>query len=117
MSRFSNSEGRGFQLTFDNGWTISVQFSGGHYCDNKNESYDWARNRAMDSMPVHSSNAEIAVWSNSGPHSRGLIYLENDNVRGWTTTDEVAQVIHKLKTAKSTLTNKQMSKRLSVIWK
>ena len=113
MSRFSNSEGRGFHLTFENDWTISVQFSGGHYCDNKHESYDWARNRVMDSMPVHSSNAEIAVWRRNGE----LIWLGNDNVRGWTTTDEVAQVIHKLRTAKSTLTNTQMTKRLSKIWK
>ena len=113
MSRFSNSEGRGFHLTFDNDWTISVQFSGGHYCDNKNESYDWARNRVMDSIPVHSSNAEIAVWRRND----GLIYLENDNVRGWTSADEVARVIHKVSTAKSTLTNKQMTKRLSTIWK
>ena len=117
MSRFSNSEGRGFHLTFDNGWTISVQFSGGHYCDNKEKHWSWARDRAMDNMPVHSSNAEIAVWSNSGPHNGGLVYLENDNVRGWTTADEVAQVIHKLRTAKSTLTNEQMTKRLSTIWK
>ena len=117
MSRFSNSEGRGFHLTFDNGWTISVQFSGGHYCDNKEKHWSWARDRAMDNMPVHSSNAEIAVWSNSGPHNGGLVFLENDNVRGWTSADEVAQVIHKLRTAKSTLTNKQMTKRLSTIWK
>ena len=113
MSRFSNSEGRGFHLTFDNDWTISVQFSGGHYCDNKHESYDWARNRAMDSIPVHSSNAEIAVWRRNS----GLIWLENDTVRGWTSADEVARVIHKVSTAKSTLTSKQMTKRLSTIWK
>ena len=113
MSRFSNSEGKGFHLTFDNGWTISVQFSGGHYCDNKEESYDFAKRRILDGRTMSSSNAEIAVWRKNG----GLIFLENDNVRGWTTTDEVAQVIHKLRTAKSTLTNKQMTKRLSVVWK
>ena len=116
MSRFSNSEGRGFHLTFDNGWTISVQFSGGHYCDNKEKHWSWARERAMDNMPVHSSNAEIAVWSNRISDS-GLIWLENDTVRGYTTADEVAQVIHKVSTAKSTLTSKQMTKRLSNIWK
>ena len=117
MSRFSNSEGRGFHLTFDNDWTISVQFSGGHYCDNKEESYDYALNRMLSGRTMSSSNAEIAVWSNSGPHNGGLVWLENDNVRGWTTTDEVAQVIHKVSTAKSTLTNKEMTKRLSKIWK
>ena len=117
MSRFSNSEGRGFHLTFDNGWTISVQFSGGHYCDNKNESYDFAKHRMLSGRTMSSSNAEIAVWSNSGPNNGELIRLQDDCVRGWTTTDEVAQVIHKLRTAKSTLTNKEMTKRLSKIWK
>ena len=43
--------------------------------------------------------------------------LEHDTVRGWTSTDEVAKVIHKVSTAKSTLTSKQMTKRLSTIWK
>ena len=43
--------------------------------------------------------------------------LENDVVRGWSTVDEVAKVIHKVSTAKSTLTSKQMTKRLSTIWK
>ena len=113
MSRFSNSEGRGFHLTFENDWTISVQFSGGHYCDNKEESYDFAKNRILNGKTTSSSNAEIAVWRRNG----GLIWLENDNVRGWNTTNEVAQVIHKVSTAKSTLTDKQMTKRLSTIWK
>ena len=43
--------------------------------------------------------------------------LEHDTVRGWTSADEVAQVLHKVSTAKSTLTSKQMTKRLSTIWK
>jgi len=38
-----------------------------------------------------------------------LIWLEDNTVRGYTTADEVAQVIHKVSTAKSTLTSKQMT--------
>ena len=116
MSRFSNSRGSGFHLTFDNDWTVSVQFSGGHYCDNRNERWDFAREQAAKGASIRSSNAEIAVWSNRISDS-GLIWLENDTVRGYTTADEVAQVIHKVSTAKSTLTSKQMTKRLSTIWK
>ena len=113
MSRFSNTGGRGFHLTFDNNWTISVQFSGGHYCDNKEEHWNFAQNQIAKGDSVRSSNAEIAVWRKNG----GLILLEHDNVRGWCTANEVAQVIHKVSTAKSTLTSKQMTKRLSKIWK
>jgi len=31
---------RGFQLTFENGITISVMFGGGCYCKNNNKRYD-----------------------------------------------------------------------------
>ena len=114
MSRFENS-GRGFHLTFDNKWTISVQFSGGHYCDNYDKHWNFAQKQIAKGDSISSSTAEIAVWNNSP--SMEMVWLENDNVRGYTTTDKVAQVIHKISTAKSTLTSKQMSKRLSKIWK
>ena len=116
MSRFSNSRGSGFHLTFDNDWTISVQFSGGHYCDNYTESWNFAREQIAKGGSISSKTAEIAVWSNR-ISDNGLIWLENDNVRGYNTTNEVAQVIHKVSTAKSTLTNKQMTKKLNKIWK
>ena len=116
MSRFSNSRGSGFHLTFDNNWTVSVQFSGGHYCDNYDKKWNFAEKQAAKGDSGRSSTAEIAVWSNRISDS-GLIWLEDDTVRGYTTADEVAQVIHKVSTAKSTLTDKQMTKRLSTIWK
>ena len=113
MSRFSNSEGRGFHLTFDNKWTISVQFCGGHYCDNKEKSYDLAKELIELSRPMHSTTAEIAVWKQNG----GLICLENDQVRGYTTADEVARVITIVSRAKSTINNKQMSNKLKRVWR
>ena len=116
MSRFSNCEGRGFHIRFDNGWTISVQFSGGHYCDNKNERYDIAKTRIERDLPTHSNNAEIAVWSNSGPHNGELIWLEDDNVRGWTTANEVAKVITIISRAKSNISNEEMSNKLKKVW-
>ena len=116
MSRFSNTGGTGFHLTFDNNWTVSVQFSGGHYCDNYTESWNFAREQMAKGGSISSKTAEIAVWSNRVNDS-GLTWLENDQVRGYTTANEVAQVIHKVSTAKSTLTSKQMTKRLSTIWK
>ena len=112
MSRFSNSRGSGFHLTFDNNWTVSVQFGGGHYCDNYTKNWNFAQEKVAKGDSIQSSTAEIAVLSNNG-----MISLENDTVRGYTTADEVAQVIHKVSTAKSTLTSKQMTKRLSKIWK
>lgn len=31
---FGITEGKGFHITFPNGWHLSVQFGGGNYCDN-----------------------------------------------------------------------------------
>ena len=117
MSRFSNSKGSGFHLKFDNDWTISVQFGGGHYCDNYTRGWNYAEERVVKGKSTWSSTAEIAVWKNDSIRDHGMVSLENDTVRGYNTTDEVAQVIHKVRTAKSTITNKEMTKRLSKIWK
>ena len=111
MSRFSNSEGRGFHLTFDNKWTISVQFCGGHYCDNYTKNWNFAQEKVAKGDSIQSSTAEIAVLSNNG-----MISLENDTVRGYTTADEVARVITIVSRAKSTINNKQMSNKLKKVW-
>ena len=110
MSRFSITGNKGFHLKFDNSWQVSVQFGPGNYCGRWNDEYG---------SPKHSDtwvsiNAEIAVWHDSNGE---MIMLERDVVRGYTTADEVAKVIYKVSTAKSTITNKQMTKRLSTIWK
>ncbi len=34
MGNFKNTHGQGFHISFDNGWTVSVQFGAGHYSDN-----------------------------------------------------------------------------------
>ena len=110
MSRFSINNHKGFNLKFNNNWRVSVQFGPGNYCDRRYAHY----NAPEKELHWESSDAEIAVW-----HGRDgkMVYLESDVVRGWCTTDEVAKVIHKVNTAKSTLTTKQMTKRLKVIWK
>ena len=110
MSRFSITNHKGFHLKFDNSWQVSVQFGPGNYCRRWNDKYRSPKN--SDSW--FSSNAEIAVWHDSDGE---MIMLERDVVRGYTTADEVAKVIYKVSTAKSTLTSKQMTKRLSKIWK
>lgn len=34
---FRICSGKGFQVVFENGYTVSVQFGGGNYCDNYND--------------------------------------------------------------------------------
>lgn len=75
---------RGFQMTFENGWTISVQFGEGNYCSGRKE------NREGISSAV---SAECAVWDSNGKWYR---LSEHDDVRGHMTTNEVGELIQKV---------------------
>lgn len=55
--------GKGFHITFQNRYTVSVQFGPGNYCDN----YD--RNIGRDEVTAGregSTTAECAVWAENG---------------------------------------------------
>jgi len=56
---FTSVQNRGFKLQFDNGWTISVQFGPGNYCDRQRDAYD----APMKEIAWSSENAEIAAWN------------------------------------------------------
>ena len=66
----------GFQMTFENGWTVSVQWGPGNYISD----------RGHNGM---SEDAEIAAWDKDG----NWYYFEdqNDNVKGWVSADEVSR--------------------------
>lgn len=80
---------KGFHMTFKNGYTISVQFGAGNYCDNYNEKFGFER--LTDT--VQSSNAEIAVWGEDG---KLLKITKYDTVIGHLTPNEVADWINKV---------------------
>jgi hypothetical protein len=60
---FCITGGKGFHVTFKNGYTVSVQFGPGNYCDN----YD-RRIGHEDAASARegSSTAECAVWGSDG---------------------------------------------------
>ena len=63
---------QGFKMTFNNGYTISIQFGSGNYCDEGE------------------TTAEVAVWDSNGDWVR----LEpNDDVRGHCSPEEVLEVM------------------------
>ena len=76
------TRGRGFHLTFDNGWTISVQIGYGNYCANRDKG-------SFDTVPEPSPDAEIAVMNPKGE----MVELVNDTVQGWVSTEKVADAI------------------------
>ena len=60
---FAITNNKGFHITFDNGWTVSVQFGWGNYCDHHGKPYDFDD---LTGYYGDSSTAEIAAWDTEG---------------------------------------------------
>jgi hypothetical protein len=60
---FKITDGKGFHMTFENGYTVSVQWGGGNYCDNYDEEIGGDRN-AVGKKGCR--DAEVAVWGQDG---------------------------------------------------
>jgi hypothetical protein len=107
VSEFVAQGNAGFQMTFDNGYTVSVRWQPGTYTEHndwstrKNEFSDWWNQPVSEANLVNgwaSRTAEVAVirrdeddskeskWYN--PHT-----LELGDPEGWLSTDEVATII------------------------
>lgn len=87
---FKITDGKGFHMTFANGYTVSVQFGGGNYCDNYDDpiSIDRSAQGAKGSR-----NAEVAVWASDGD----LIDhpdFEGDTVGGRQSVAQVLQLMN-----------------------
>lgn len=83
---FKICDQKGFHITFDNGYTVSVQFGPGNYSDN----YDL---NIIDYIgkPVPSSfTAETALIGPSGD----FIEYKNDDVQGRQTAEDVLELLN-----------------------
>ena len=63
---FTICAGKGFQMTFDNGCTVSVQFGPGNYCDRRLSRWDAPAKFAAEQENWESSTAEVAGWDGDG---------------------------------------------------
>jgi hypothetical protein len=85
---FKITRGKGFHMTFDNGWTVSVQWGAGNYCDHYSthlrtgEDYDRAD---RDVGSNGSMTAEIAAWDKDGT----WFDFGHDQVHGYVPADDV----------------------------
>ena len=70
---------KGFQMTFENGNTISVMFGKGNYCNTPEFEKDRTSNKT----------AEVAIWDKNG----NWYNFGNDTVKGWCNSNEVAEFI------------------------
>lgn len=99
-------------MTFSNSFTISVQFGQFNYCDRRTildslEDFDRIERDAELQIPVVSSpTAEVAIWQEVNVNTIGTSNWVNfsedgEQVRGWCTTDQVAEMIAVVSTAES----------------
>ena len=94
MSRFLATRNKGFRMTFENGFEISVQWGPGNYCERKDEDF----NKPQEERFWESRTAEIAIFNSK---DNSMITLGKDNVDGWLTPDKVAKVITMVSLAKT----------------
>lgn len=89
---FKITSGKGFHISFENGYTISIQFGYGNYCKNYN-----VENKTYSEC----ENAEIAIWDEDGVwHTKDFTGNDDDNVLGYVQPEMVAKMIFKVSTAK-----------------
>jgi hypothetical protein len=86
---FRSCQNKGFQLTFGNGWTVSVQFGPGNYCEHHNVlKYEAPRQQQV----WEAQEAEIAAWNSKNQ----WIPFEYDTVAGYKSSDDVLAFINRV---------------------
>jgi len=86
---------KGFQMTFPNELTISVQIGNMNYCSRKDTYTKYDAEMQMDI--VKSPDAEIAIWDEKGD----WFNFGHDTVKGWIPVTEVGIWIERVTKATS----------------
>lgn len=98
MKKFVSTMRKGFQMTFENGLTASVQWGAGNYCDNhfpEDMDFSWSKDASSDT-------AEVAVMNSKGDFIDINQFLpERFNgcnlYAGYLSPEEVLYVMNKVK--------------------
>ena len=88
---FAITRGRGFHLTFSNGWTASVQFGVGNYCEHHDDDAKFGSEQHKDMWSSY--DAEVAAWPRKG---KLIQYPNGDTVRGWLDADQVLAFLNEI---------------------
>ena len=86
---FCITDKKGFHIRFENGWTVSVQFCPGNYCQN----YD--RHIGDDEAlcgKIGSSDAECAMW---GPDGNMIELGDGDTVTNRSSPADVLALLNR----------------------
>lgn len=96
MTGFKITGGKGFHILFENGWTASVQWGPGNYCDNK-DNRKLLNGEERECGAMGCGNAEIAAWPKDG----SMIELKDGNtVLGWQTPAQVLAFLNDIASRK-----------------
>ena len=106
MSKFISTFNKGFNMSFENGFGISVQWGVGNYCDRK-DGGDYSE--SMNGEFWEATSAEVMIRGDEG-----IILGNGDVVAGWLSTDTVAKLIHMCSTARNTKHLNEMLETLSL---
>ena len=88
---FTTTMNKGFNMTFDNGWTVSVQWGRGNYCAAQDFGQGYGQEMKFEFH--ESETAEIAAWNEDGEWYN----FGQDTVTGWKTPDEVFEFMAMIK--------------------
>ena len=84
---FKICDNKGFWITFENGWTVSVQFGRWNYCAGREKSYEEIKEDGAESP-----DCEIAAWDmNNEWYDFG-----DDKVKGHVTPKEVLAFLNEI---------------------
>lgn len=84
---FQTTSANGFHITFANGYTVSVQWNSGNYCEPRGDVFTDTKTVARKC-----TQAEVAAWNDAG----WVQLSTEDDVIGWQSPDEVLAIMQKV---------------------
>jgi hypothetical protein len=88
---FKITRKKGFHITFENGYTVSVQFGPGNYCDNYNRRIPEDEEACGEEG---STTAECAVWNSRGKELIPYSVWHGDMVSNRSTPAKVLELLN-----------------------
>ena len=81
---------KGFLFTFENGYTISVQYGKGNYCSRQ----DYSLGKEPEPSTIESTDCEIAVWDRNNKWER---MGEYDDVVGRVSIEKIPRIMEMIR--------------------
>ena len=89
---FTANQNKGFNITFPNGWTVSVQFGPRNYCDHYDTEADLDAPSKVEVWKA--TTAEVAAWAEHKVWHNFNVDFPDEMVKGYMTPEEVLEFIN-----------------------